>query len=122
MTSVAPQTFLCRLFGHSPHCRKCREKQRGTEQQPLLEKSAASDRMIEDQGVQLADSLVLQYADDLLVTATDYDTCQAATLALLKHLAAEGFKVSTEQLTIRPSSSHDTVAHALQRLLNARDD
>ncbi|KAF7704876.1 hypothetical protein HF521_021948 [Silurus meridionalis] len=44
MTSVAPQTFLCRLFGHSPHCRKCREKQRGTEQQPLLEKSAASDR------------------------------------------------------------------------------
>ncbi|KAI5085290.1 hypothetical protein C0J45_23173, partial [Silurus meridionalis] len=45
-----------------------------------------------------ADSVVLQYADDLLVTATDYDTCQAATIALLEHLATKGFKVSKTKL------------------------
>ncbi|KAF7709142.1 hypothetical protein HF521_015992, partial [Silurus meridionalis] len=30
--------------------------------------------------------------------------------------------LATENLSIRPTSSHDTVAHALQRLLNSQDD
>ncbi|XP_060779523.1 protein NYNRIN-like [Neoarius graeffei] len=43
-------------------------------------------------------STVLQYADDLLVTAEDQDACAAATLSLLTLLAQKGFKVSRTKL------------------------
>ncbi|XP_060771299.1 protein NYNRIN-like [Neoarius graeffei] len=43
-------------------------------------------------------STVLQYADDLLVTAEDQDACAAATLSLLTLLAQKGFKVSCTKL------------------------
>ncbi|KAL6459451.1 hypothetical protein MHYP_G00329230 [Metynnis hypsauchen] len=43
-------------------------------------------------------SVVLQYADDLLVSAKTHDLCQTATIALLQRLAAKGFKVSKTKL------------------------
>ncbi|XP_060771513.1 uncharacterized protein LOC132882258 [Neoarius graeffei] len=43
-------------------------------------------------------STVLQYADDLLITAEDQDACAAATLSLLTLLAQKGFKVSRTRL------------------------
>ncbi|MGL6080937.1 MAG: reverse transcriptase domain-containing protein [Gammaproteobacteria bacterium] len=45
-------------------------------------------------------SCVLQYADDLLVSACDLSTCQVATLALLHLLAEKGFKVSKSKLQL----------------------
>ncbi|KAF7709487.1 hypothetical protein C0J45_2761 [Silurus meridionalis] len=35
---TAPQTFWCRLFGHTQHCTACEKKLQGTEKQPLIRK------------------------------------------------------------------------------------
>ncbi|MGL4645974.1 MAG: reverse transcriptase domain-containing protein [Cetobacterium sp.] len=43
-------------------------------------------------------SVVLQYADDLLVSAVSEKLCEQAFLRLLHHLASKGFKVSKPKL------------------------
>ena len=43
-------------------------------------------------------SQVLMYVDDVLLASPDLETCKEDTLALLKHLAEEGHKVSKNKL------------------------
>ncbi|KAK3549821.1 hypothetical protein QTP86_014707, partial [Hemibagrus guttatus] len=43
-------------------------------------------------------AVVLQYADDLLISAETADICKEATWSLLNHLAQQGFKVSLSKL------------------------
>lgn len=43
-------------------------------------------------------SQILVYVDDVLVASPDLETCRKGTVALLKHLAEEGHKVSKSKL------------------------
>ncbi|KAK3548856.1 hypothetical protein QTP70_021283, partial [Hemibagrus guttatus] len=43
-------------------------------------------------------AVVLQYADDLLISAETADICKEATWSLLNRLAQQGFKVSLSKL------------------------
>ncbi|XP_046697651.1 protein NYNRIN-like isoform X1 [Silurus meridionalis] len=72
-----------------------------------------------------AEKIVLSHP---LILHTSHQVTQILRNLNTQHMSSQrrsGYEtvlLATEQLTIRPSSSHDTVAHALQRLLNARDD
>lgn len=45
-------------------------------------------------------SQILLYVDDVLLASRDLETCKKDTLALLKHLASEGHKVSMNKLQL----------------------
>lgn len=46
--------------------------------------------------------MLLQYANDLLLTADSKETCREGSLLLLKHLACCGFKVSLKFIGVNP--------------------
>ncbi|XP_060771045.1 uncharacterized protein LOC132881955 isoform X2 [Neoarius graeffei] len=72
-----------------------------------------------------AERLVLSHP---LVLHTSHDVVHVLKNLSTQHLSAqrrsgyESILLATENLTVKPSSSFDSLAHALQRLLNSQDD
>ncbi|KAK3568072.1 hypothetical protein QTP86_029714, partial [Hemibagrus guttatus] len=65
-------------------------------------------------------AVVLQYADDLLISAETADICKEATWSLLNRLAQQGFKVSLSKLQF--CKTEELVALTRACILSAEKD
>ncbi|KAK3517721.1 hypothetical protein QTP70_016496, partial [Hemibagrus guttatus] len=67
-------------------------------------------------------AVVLQYADDLLISAETADICKEATWSLLNRLAQQGFKVSLSKLQFCKTEAAELVALTRACILSAEND
>ncbi|KAK3513178.1 hypothetical protein QTP70_009776 [Hemibagrus guttatus] len=67
-------------------------------------------------------AVVLQYADDLLISAETADICKEATWSLLNQLAQQGFKVSLSKLQFCKTEAEELVALTRACILSAEKD
>ncbi|KAK3520998.1 hypothetical protein QTP86_015793, partial [Hemibagrus guttatus] len=67
-------------------------------------------------------AVVLQYADDLLISAETADICKEATWSLLNRLAQQGFKVSFSKLQFCKTEAAELVALTRACTLSAEKD
>ncbi|KAK3548376.1 hypothetical protein QTP70_011696, partial [Hemibagrus guttatus] len=67
-------------------------------------------------------AVVLQYADDLLISAETADICKEATWSLLNRLAQQGFKVSLSKLQFCETEAAELVALTRACILSAEKD
>ncbi|KAK3515330.1 hypothetical protein QTP70_015612, partial [Hemibagrus guttatus] len=67
-------------------------------------------------------AVVLQYADDLLISAETADICKEATWSLLNRLAQQGFKVSLSKLQFCKTEAAELVALTRACILSGEKD